>query len=254
MSKRFANKSVLILGGSSGIGRATAEAFVGEGASVALTGRDPAKLKEVEEELGVLAIRSDLGSLDETKLAVDSAAQAFGRLDVLFVNAGAAYLGRLAKVTPELWDECYDANVRGCVFAMQYALPHLVAGSAIVVSGSVAAYETQPTVLAYSTAKAALQTAARLIAADLAPRNIRVNTVIIGPTKTELYSRGADPARVAQQEQAFAQEVPIGRMGDASEVASAVLFLASQEASFITGAELLVDGGHMRLTSPRKQS
>jgi NAD(P)-dependent dehydrogenase (short-subunit alcohol dehydrogenase family) len=208
----------------------------------------------VERELGVLAIRSELGNLDETRDAIERAAAPSGRLDVLFVNAGAASLGRLAKITPDAWDACYTANVRGCVFAMQYALPYLVSGSAIVVSGSVAAYETQPTVLAYSTAKAALQTAARLIAADLAPRNIRVNSVVIGPTRTELYTRGADPERVALQEQAFAEEVPIGRMGEASEVARAVLFLASGEASFVTGAELLVDGGHLRLASPRRQA
>ncbi|MDG2002447.1 MAG: SDR family oxidoreductase [Novosphingobium sp.] len=254
MAQRFEDKSVLILGGSSGIGRATAAAFVDEGASVTVTGRDPEKLQAVHDEFGVLAIRSELGNLDETRQAVERAAEASGRLDVLFVNAGAASLGRLAKITPEAWDECYAANVRGCIFAMQYALPFLVEGSSIVVSGSVAAYETQPTVLAYSTAKAALQTAARLIAADLAPRNIRVNTVVIGPTKTELYTRGADPARIALQEKAFADEVPIGRMGDAPEVARAVLFLASDEASFVTGSELLVDGGHLRLSSTRKQS
>lgn len=252
MARRFEGKSVLILGGSSGIGRATAKAFVEEGASVAVTGRDAEKLAAVEGELGVLAIRSELSDLAATKQAVDGAAQAHGGIDVLFVNAGAASLGRLAKITPEAWDECYAANVRGCVFAMQYALPHLAEGSSIVVSGSVAAYETQPTVLAYSTAKAALQTAARLIAADLAPRGVRVNTVVIGPTKTELYTRGADPERVATQEEAFAEEVPIGRMGEASEVAAAVLFLSSAEASFVTGAELLVDGGHLRLSSPRR--
>lgn len=254
MTGRFADKSVLILGGSSGIGRATAAAFVREGAAVTITGRDEAKLAAVRAELGVATIRAELGNLAELRQAVDSAAEAADRIDVLFVNAGSAALGRLARITPEGWDDCYNTNVRGCIFAMQYALPHLVEGSSIVVSGSVAAYETQPTVLAYSTAKAALHTAARLIAADLAPRGIRVNTVVIGPTRSELYSRGADPARVSQQEAAFAAEVPLGRMGDAAEVAAAVLFLSSPEASFITGAELLVDGGHLRLSSPRRQA
>jgi NAD(P)-dependent dehydrogenase (short-subunit alcohol dehydrogenase family) len=252
VSGRFAGKNALILGGSSGIGLATARAFLAEGASVAITGRDATKLKTVADEHGMLGLQADLGNLEETRRAVEDAAVASGRIDVLFVNAGAASLGRLAKITPEDWDACFAANLRGCVFAVQYALPYLVEGSSVVFSGSVGAYETQPTVLAYTTSKAALQAAARLIAADLVRRKIRVNTVVIGPTKTDLYTRGADPAKVAVQEEAFAAEVPMGRMGDADEVARAVLFLASDDASFITGSELLVDGGHLNLASTRK--
>jgi NAD(P)-dependent dehydrogenase (short-subunit alcohol dehydrogenase family) len=252
MANRFENRSVLILGGSSGIGLATARAFLAEGAAVAVTGRDPGKLAAVQKETGARALRLDLADLVQTKQVVEDVCGTFGKLDVLFVNAGSAALGRLAKITPEAWDECFAANVRGCVFAVQYALPYLIEGSSIVVSGSVGAYETQPTVLAYSTSKAAMHTAARLMAADLVSRKIRVNTVVIGPTKTSLYSRGAQPDRVEAQEALFAAEVPMGRMGDPDEIARAVLFLASEEASFITGAELLVDGGHYGLMNPRK--
>lgn len=252
MKQRFQGKSVLILGGSGGIGLATALAFQEEGARVAVTGRDPEKLRAAADENGLYAVRSDLSSLDDTKAAVESVGEEFGNIDVLFVNAGTASLGRLSKLTPEAWDECYATNVRGCVFAVQYALPYLREGSTIVVSGSVAAYESQPTVLAYSTAKAALQTAARLLAADLVSRSIRVNTVIIGPTRTNLYTRGAKPERIEAQEAAFAEEIPMGRMGDPSEIAAAVLFLASDDASFITGAELIVDGGHLKLQTPRR--
>lgn len=247
MRRRFEGKCVLILGGSSGIGLAAAKAFADEGARVAVTGRDPDKLRALTSEGKLRALRCDLTDLEETKSAVDEAAADFGRLDVLFVNAGAAALGRLSKITPQSWDDCYAANLRGCVFAMQYALPHLIAGSTIVVSGSVAAYESVPTVLAYSTSKAALHAAARILAADLVSRKIRVNTVVIGPTKTALYSRNAVPHKVEEREAAFAKEVPMGRMADPGEVARAVLFLASSEASFITGAELVVDGGHMKL-------
>jgi NAD(P)-dependent dehydrogenase (short-subunit alcohol dehydrogenase family) len=252
MAQRFENKSVLILGGSSGIGLATAKAFLAEGARVALTGRDPAKLEAVWEETGARTLRMDLGDLAEINRVIQEVVGAFGKLDVLFVNAGSAALGRLARITPEAWDECFNSNVRGSIFAIRYALEHMPEGSSIVVSGSVAAYQTQPTVLAYSTSKAALMTATRLIAADLVSRKIRVNTVVIGPTRSELYTRGADPERVVAQEAFFAEEVPMKRMADPAEIARAVLFLASDEASFITGSELVVDGGHLNLMSPRK--
>jgi NAD(P)-dependent dehydrogenase (short-subunit alcohol dehydrogenase family) len=247
MAKRFEGKNVFILGGSGGIGLATAQDFLAEGARVAVTGRDPDKLKAAEKAHGVLTFRADVRDLVQTRGAVEQAAEALGHFDILFVNAGAASVGRVSKITPEAWDQCYAENLRGCVFTIQYALPYLRDGGAIIVSGSVAGVETTPTVLAYSTAKAALHAASRLIAADLLPRKIRVNTVVIGPTKTNLYTRGADPAKVAEREALFAKDIPMGRMGDVAEISRAVLFLASDEASFVTGSELVVDGGHLNL-------
>src|SRR5690349_1756173 len=117
MAQRFENKSVLILGGSSGIGLATAKAFLAEGARVALTGRDPAKLEAVWEETGARTLRMDLGDLAEINRVIQEVVGAFGKLDVLFVNAGSAALGRLARITPEAWDECFNSNVRGSIFA-----------------------------------------------------------------------------------------------------------------------------------------
>ncbi len=243
MNKRFDGKNVLIIGGSSGIGLAAAKAFRDEGARVVITGRTPATLKAAADGLGVTAIYGDIANIDECRASVNAAAAELGKLDVLFVNAGAAFLGSIGKLTPDDWDRCYAVNLKGCIFAIQAALPHFSDGGAIVTSGSVGADMAVPGTLAYSTAKAALRSATRVLAAELLPRKIRVNMVGIGPTKTELYKRGAAADKVAATEVRLAAQSPLGRMAEVDEIARAVLFLASDEASYITGTSLAVDGG-----------
>lgn len=243
MSQRFDGKNVLIVGGTSGIGLAAAKAFRDEGGRVVATGRTPATLKAVADELGIITIHGDIADIDECKASINAAAAALGKFDVMFVNAGAAFLGTIGKLTPDEWDRCHAVNLKGCIFAIQAALPHFSDGGAIVTSGSVGSDMAVPGTLAYSTAKAALRSATRILAAELLPRRIRVNMVGIGPTKTELYKRGAAAEKVAATEVRLAAQSPLGRMAEADEIARAVLFLASDEASYTNGTSLAVDGG-----------
>jgi NAD(P)-dependent dehydrogenase (short-subunit alcohol dehydrogenase family) len=249
MTQRFQGKTVLILGGNSGIGLAAAKAFRDEGGKVAVTGRDEKTLQSARDELGIQAFRADITDIAQTKAAIDQAAAALGKFDVFFVNAGAPSVGRLAKITPEDWDYCHNVNLRGCIFAIQAADPHMAEGGAIVMSGSVASRTAIVPNLAYATAKAGLSAATRVLAADFLSRKIRVNTVSFGPTRTELYKRGADAEKIAKIEERLAAGNPMGRMADAEEAVRAVLFLASNEASYITGADLAVDGGHVELSA-----
>jgi len=243
VNTRFKGKAVLIVGGSSGIGLAAAKGFRDEGANVAITGRTAETLQAAARQLGVTAIHGDIADLGACRASVDQAAAALGRIDVLFVNAGVASLAKIGKLTPDEWDRCHAVNLKGCIFAIQAALPHMSDGGAIVTSGSVGSEMAVPGSLAYATAKAALRAATRILAAELAPRRIRVNMIGIGPTKTELYKRGAAAEKVAATEAMLAADNPLGRMADPAEIARAVLFLSSDEASFITGSNFPVDGG-----------
>lgn len=247
MTNRFKGKSVLVIGGNSGIGLAAVRAFCSEGADVALTGRNPQTLKAVDDELRVLTVASDLTDLDQSRRAVEQAASALGKLDVLFVNAGISSFASVAAITPEEWDKCFAVNLRGAVFSIQYALPYIEDGGSIVTSGSIGSSMGVPGTLAYSAAKAGLHSATRVLAAELMPRRIRVNMVGIGPTKTRLYKRDASEEQIDIVERRLSSANPMGRMGTPEEIAQAVLFLASDDASYITGVNLYVDGGQVEL-------
>ena len=246
---RFEGTTVAILGGNSGIGRSAAIGFAAEGAQLAITGRDPGTLAEVAAETGALPIRSDIASIADNKAAFAQIGEKLGPIDVLFVNAGIGGFAPVAEVSPELWDQLHGVNLRGCFFACQAALPHLRDGGSIVVTGSIGSVLAIPGNAAYASAKAGLRAVVRILAVELLPRRIRVNMVSPGPTETPLFNRnpGMSADAVDHLRQQMIAAVPMHRMGEPEEVARAVLFLASSEATFITGVDLFVDGGCVEL-------
>jgi NAD(P)-dependent dehydrogenase (short-subunit alcohol dehydrogenase family) len=247
---RFRDKVVLIIGGNSGIGLAAAKGFAAEGAAVVITGRDPNTLASAAQEIvGALTIRSDvadLASLDEVMATVR---RRHGRIDVLFVNAGVGTFAPVREVTEALWDQVHDVNLKGCFFAAQKALPLMGRGGSIVFTGSIGAVLGIPGNAIYAAAKAGLRAVARILAAELVQEGIRVNVVSPGPTETPIIRRnvGMSPEAEHALRQQMIAAVPMHRMGEAREVAKAVLFLASDDASFITGIDLFVDGGCVEL-------
>jgi len=248
---RFAGKTVVVLGGNSGIGLAAARAFQVEGARVAITGRDETTLAHVAAASGMLALRSDMGSVADSRAALARLARELGGIDVLHVNAGVGGFAAVEVVTEEFWDSVHRVNLRGAFFAVQAALPHLRDGGSIVITGSIGALRPLPGNVVYGAAKAGLRQVARILAAELLPRGIRVNVVSPGPIETEIFKRGASPEQIEAVRAALGGAVPMKRMGEPDEVARAVLFLASTEASFINGVDLYVDGGTIELSSLR---
>lgn len=244
---RFAGKLVVIIGGNSGIGLACARAFADEDAQVVITGRDADSLAAVERELGsrVVTYRSDISDLRQIELLFANISETLGRIDILLVNAGVLSNSPIDSVTEEQWDRVVDTNLKGAFFCIKCALPLLSAGSAIVLTGSTAARKAVPTASVYGASKAGLRSIGLSLAAELMDRGIRVNVVSPGPTDTPIFDRvfgGSAQAAATLRKQQIAL-MPMKRMGTSTEVASAVLFLASSEASFITGVDLLVDGG-----------
>jgi NAD(P)-dependent dehydrogenase (short-subunit alcohol dehydrogenase family) len=248
---RFKDKVAVVIGGNSGIGRAAALGYAAEGAKVVITGRDPQTLGEVEKELGegALAIRSDVGDLPSLDDAFAAVKARYGRIDVLFVNAGIGTFAPISEVTSQRWDEVHDVNLKGCFFAAQKALPLMDRGGAIVFTGSIGSVLAVPGNVIYAAAKAGLRAAARIFAVELLARGIRVNMVSPGPTETPLLNRnvGMNPDAVNALRELMIANTPMRRMGKPEEVARAVLFLSSDEASFITGVDLFVDGGVVEL-------
>lgn len=244
---RFDNTCVAILGGNSGIGLAAARQFAAEGARLALTGLNPQTLHDAAEELGALAVRADMGDVAQTRAALAEIEQVLGGIDVLFVNAGVGGFAMVPEVTETFWDDIHTVNLRGAFFAIQNALPLMRDGGAIVITGSIGSLAAVPGNVAYAAAKAGLRAMARIVAKELLPRRIRVNLISPGPTETEIFKRDASPEQIAGMREMLSAVVPIGRMGTAEEVASAALFLASREASFINGVDLYVDGGCLEL-------
>jgi len=243
---RFAGKTAAVFGGNSGIGLAAAQAFVSEGARVAITGRNQATLAAAAAT-GMLAIRADMGSPGDSKAAMTRIAAELGGIDVLCVNAGIGGFSAIAEVTEDFWDGIHMVNLRGAFFALQAALPHLRDGGSVVVTGSIGAVLALRGNAAYASAKAGLRAVARTLALELLPRRIRVNMVSPGPIDTEIFKRGTSAAQVEGLRTMMTNAVPMKRMGEAAEVAHAILFLASSEASFINGVDLYVDGGCVEL-------
>ena len=247
---RFENKVVLVVGGNSGIGLAAARDFAAEGASVIIAGRDPETLAAAEAHVPrSLAMRCDIADPAALDPIVEAIRSRHGRLDILFVNAGIGTFSPARDVTPALWDDVHAVNLRGCFFAVQRALPLMAKGGAIVVTGSIGAVLAVPGNVIYAAAKAGLRAVVRTLATELVGEGIRVNMVSPGPTETPIINRnvGMSVAEVDGLRRQMIAAVPMKRMGEASEIARAVLFLASDEASFITGVDLFVDGGCVEL-------
>jgi len=247
---RYKGKSVLVTGGSSGIGFATAKAFAKEGAQVVITGRDSAALAEAKIALGSnsVAIRNDAGSISEAKELAGALSGLGIMLDAVFINAGTAKFAPFADVNEALWDQSFDTNVKGAYFQLQALLPQLNAGAAIVINGSINAHIGMPNSSVYAASKAALITLAKTLSAELLPRGVRVNVVSPGPVATPLYSKlGMDKAALEATAAQIQAQVPLGRFGTPEEIASTVLHLASPESAFIVGSEIVIDGGMSQL-------
>jgi NAD(P)-dependent dehydrogenase (short-subunit alcohol dehydrogenase family) len=250
MAKRFEGKTVVITGGNSGIGLATAKLFHDEGAKVAISGRDQKTLDEAVKIIGsgTLAIKADVSKLEDIDKFYAQVATKFGKIDAIFANAGVAKFAPLADSNEQLFDETFDINVKGLYFTVQKAIPHLNDNAGIVLNSSVVNSLGTPNASVYSASKAAVRSLARSFAAELVERGIRVNVVSPGPITTPIFGRTGLPQEVLD---GFATQIkaenPMKRFGKPEEVGHAVLFLASSEASYITGVDLNVDGGRGQL-------
>lgn len=243
---RFQDKIVLVLGGNSGMGLAAAQAFAAEGGKVHLTGRNQATIDSAVATIpGATGYASDIADIAATEAVVRSVEAADGRIDVLYINAGVGGFAPLAGITEADWDFVHSINLKGCVFALQKAARIMGEGGAIVVTGSIGAHGPLEGNGTYAAAKAGLAMAMKVFAKELLPRKIRLNMVSPGPIDTPLLHRnpGMGPEDVARLKEMMIANIPMHRMGESEEVAKAVLFLASDDASFITGTDLLVDGG-----------
>jgi len=244
--KRLEGKVAVVTGGNSGIGLATAKRLQEEGAKIAIAGRNKKTLDEAVRTIGngVVAVQADVANLKQLDKLYAEVAQKLGKIDVLFVNAGVAKFAPLAETSESVYDEQFDINIKGAYFTIQKALPLLNEGASIILNTSVADSTGTAGASAYSATKAALRSLARTSAAELAGRGIRVNTVAPGPIVTPILGRTGLPKEAIDE---FAKEivakVPMKRFGQPEEVAGAVAFLASQDASYITGVEINVDGG-----------
>ena len=245
--KRLEGKEAVVTGGNSGIGLATAKRLQEEGAKVVISGRSRKTLDEAVKTIGngVVAVQSDVAKLTDIDKLFAEVSQKLGKIDVLFVNAGVAKFAPLADTSESLYDEQFDINIKGAYFTIQKALPFLNDGASIILNTSVAGEKGTIGASAYSATKAALRSLARTAAAELVGRGIRVNAVAPGPIVTPIFGKTGLPKEAMDE---FAKDVlarvPMKRFGQPEEVAGAVAFLASQDASYITGVELNVDGGY----------
>lgn len=247
---RFTNKAILVTGGSSGIGLATARAFAAEGARVVITGRDTAALEQAKAGLGsnAVALRNDAGNIADAK-SLAAALTADGvRLDAIFVNAGAAKFAAFPDVDEALWDQIFDTNIKGPYFQIQALLPLLNPGASIVINGSINARIGMPNTSVYAASKAAIISLAKTLSAELLPRGVRVNVLSPGPVSTPIYGKlGLDAATLESTAAQIQSQIPLGRFGTPEEIAATVLHLSAPESAYIVGTEIIADGGMSQL-------
>lgn len=243
-------KVALVTGGNSGIGLATAQLFLREGAKVAISGRDRRTLELARKELGPdsLVMQTDVSILAELDSLFEAIDKRFGHLDIVFANAGVAIPCPLEQMSEERFDATFNINVKGTYFTVQKALPYMQSGAKIILNASIAQYTGLPGFSAYCASKAAVRTLARNFAGELAHRGIRVNVVSPGPIATPIWGRaeGTDGLDL-ETERRLVSRVPMARLGQPEEVAQTVLFLASDASSYTTGCEFIVDGGVVAL-------
>lgn len=247
---RFEHKTVLVTGGTSGIGLAAAQAFAAEGARVIVTGRDEAALEAARVTLGgnALAVRNIAGAPGAAAALAQALKDADVRLDAVFFNAGIAKFATLAESTEDLWDQTFNTNIKGVFFQLQALDPLLNPGASIVLNGSISAHIGMPASSIYGASKAALISLAKTLSAELLPRGIRVNVVSPGPISTPIYGKlGLDAANLEKTAAGIQAQIPLGRFGTPQELASTVLHLAAPESAFIVGTEIIVDGGMSQL-------
>ncbi|WP_248796099.1 SDR family oxidoreductase [Pseudomonas sp. MWU13-2105] len=247
---RLKNKAVLITGGTSGIGLATARLFIAEGARVAVTGRDVAVFERVRAELGetALVLQGDVRSLKDMRAIAAEVKERFGALDVVFANAGRAFPSPLNDIDDDLYDEIMDINVKGVVVTLQAVLPDLREGASVILNTSFVAQTGKHGISLTAAAKAAVRSLARSWSYEFLDRKIRFNAIAPGAMDTPLISKwGMSDEWVRERKAEFAQAVPVGHMGKAEDIAYAALYLASDESSYVVGTELVVDGGASQL-------
>ena len=243
---KLEGKIALVTGGNSGIGLATAKRFVNEGAYVFITGRRDAELATAVKEIGrnVTGVRGDVSNLGDLDRLFAQITREKGKLDIVFANAGVAKYAPFGKITEELYDSIFGTNVKGLLFTVQKALPLLPDGASIILNASIVASKGLASNSVYSATKAAVRSFARTWTTDLRDRRIRVNAVSPGSTDTPGLSELLASSETGQERlKMISDSVPLGRLGTPDEIAKAVVFLASDDSSYITGTELFVDGG-----------
>src|SRR6201996_8294265 len=243
---RLRNKTALITGGNSGIGLETARLFVAEGAKVIITGRNQATLDAAAKELGpnALAVVADATDVAATEAAIKKGVEKFGKLDIVFANAGIPGGTPVGGTKVEAFEQVLRTNITAVFFTVQAAVAHMNDNGAIVLNGSVLSVLGNPGYAAYAASKAGVRAMARVMASELSPRGIRVNVVAPGAARTPIWNGAAPTAEAyAALDKRISRSIPLGRLGEADEVAKTVLFLASDDASNVQGAEIFVDGG-----------
>ena len=247
---RLKGKRALITGGTSGIGLETARQFIAEGARVAVTGTNPETIEKAKQILGdqALVLRVDAGDSAGQAALAKTLADSFGQLDVVFLNAGVAQLAPIEQWDESAWDRTFSINLKGPFFLVQALLPILANPASIVLNTSINARIGMPNSSVYAASKAGLISMARTLSGELIGRGIRVNAVSPGPVSTPLYGKlGFEQAELEKVASSIRAQVPAGRFGEPSEIAKAVVFLASDEAAFTVGSELVIDGGMSNL-------
>jgi len=246
MSKKLEGKVAVVTGGNSGIGLATAQRFAAEGAHVYITGRRQAELDEAVRQVGkhVTGVQGDVSNLGDLDRLFAQIEREKGKLDVVFANAGVAKVAPFGTITEEFYESIFNVNVKGLLFTVQKALPLLPDGASIILNASISTSKGLPTNSVYAATKAAVRSFARTWTTDLKERRIRVNAVSPGPIDTPgLNNLLASSEAGLQRRKMISSTVPLGRLGTPDEIARAVVFLASDDSSYVTGIELFVDGG-----------
>ncbi|BAY09953.1 glucose 1-dehydrogenase [Calothrix sp. NIES-2098] len=244
--KKLEGKIALVTGGNSGIGLATAKEFVAEGAYVYITGRRQVELDAAVEAIGknVTAVQSDVSNLADLDRLFTTIKQEQGHLDIIFANAGVGQIAPLGAITEEHFDKTFNVNVKGLLFTVQKALPLLPEGASIILNASITSIKGTPAFSVYSATKAAVRSFARNWILDLRERKIRVNAISPGVVPTPGYDHlGLNDQQLQEFVDSQASTIPLGRVGKPDEIAKAVVFLASDDSSFVNGIELFVDGG-----------
>lgn len=239
-------KIALVTGGNSGMGLAAARLFVNEGAQAIITGRRQKDLNEAVNSIGknIEGVRGDVSNLPDLDALYDHIKAKYGRLDVLFANAGIGAIAPIGGVSEEQFDQTFDVNVKGTFFTVQKLLPLIPDGGSIILNSSIAGSKGLEAFTVYSATKAAIRSFARTWTTDLKTRKIRVNVIAPGPIDTPIFGKaGLAPEQVDGYKAMMVQQVPLGRLGHVDEIARSALFLASDDSSYITGVELSVDGG-----------
>ncbi len=245
---KLSGKTAIITGGNSGIGFATAKDFIAEGAKVVITGRSEKSVQDAVELLGAQAsgIVSDAADMQQIAALGEKVKALSGHLDIIVINAGVGKFNSLDQMTEEMYDEIMNINFKGAYFTLQQLLPFVKDGGSIVLNTSINAHIGMAGATVYAASKAALLSLARNLSAELLPRKIRVNAVSPGPVGTPLHTAeklGLTDEQLQQMGEGIIKQIPIGRFGEAEEIAKIITFFASDDSSFILGAELIADGG-----------